>query len=62
MNTATIDFVAEAVATFAADLKNASDMGSRKDAIQFLANKIGAASADSIAYAFGLTDNYYRLT
>lgn len=53
--------VAEAIATFAEDLKCASCMGTRKDAVQFLANKIGKDDANKIAEVFGLTNSFYKV-
>jgi hypothetical protein len=52
--------IAAAIAAFATNLENSSDMGSRRDAVRFLAEKIGSEQAWKIAEVFGLIGNYYR--
>lgn len=51
--------VATAIAQFAEDLKNCGCMGTRRDSIRFLANKIGSEKAIMIAKVFGLTEAFY---
>ena len=50
----------QAIATFAADIKNSTDMGSRRDAVMFLAGKIGRTKANEVAEFFGLRDGFYK--
>lgn len=52
--------IAKAITEFATNLDSASCMGTRKDAVQFLANKIGAQSANAIAEIFGLHSAFYK--
>lgn len=59
MNKANIDTTAAAIATFAEDIKQSGCMGTRRDAVQFLANKIGKEQAKAIAEVFGLKDSFY---
>ena len=51
---------AEAIAQFARNLDNACDMGDRKNAVQWLAEKIGSKGANEIAEIFGLSSSYYK--
>jgi hypothetical protein len=50
---------ADAIAAFATDLQNSIDMGDRKQAVKYLAEKIGAESAKQVAQVFGLRSSYY---
>lgn len=49
----------EAIAEFAQDLENCTDMDDRKTSVQWLANKIGADSANKVAWVFGVRHPYY---
>lgn len=51
--------IAAAIAAFATDLSNSIDMRDRKNAVQFLAGKIGPDDANRIAIVFGLNSTYY---
>lgn len=49
----------QAVQQFKTDLSNAVDMTDRKDAIGFLAAKVGQEAARKIAQECGLNNSYY---
>ena len=51
---------AEAVKQFADNLDNSISMEDRRDAVGYLADKIGSESANKIAEVFGLTRAYYK--
>ena len=52
--------IAAAIAAFAVDLDNCACAGTRRDAVQFLANKIGSEAANQIAFIFGLRGDFYK--
>lgn len=51
---------AKAVKEFADDLDNSVDMEDRRNAVQFLADKLGSTAANQIAGIFGLHSTYYK--
>lgn len=51
---------AAAITQFATDLDNSICMEDRRDAVEYLANKIGSESANKIADVFGLKSSYYK--
>lgn len=52
--------IAAAIQQFATDINNSLDMRDRRDAVVYLANKIGAPAANKIADVFGLGSDYYK--
>lgn len=52
--------IADAIAKFAVDLESSMQMEDRRDAVQYLADKIGSEHANKIAAVFGLVGNYYQ--
>ncbi len=44
---------------FKENLKNSTDMGDRKQAVQWLADKIGVEKANEVAKENGLKSSYY---
>ncbi len=56
----TIKQIAAAIAAFATDLENSITMEDRRDAVQYLADKIGPQSANQIAETFGVIGSYYK--
>ena len=52
-------YVAEAIKAFEDNLKNACCDEDRKAAVKYLANKIGAPMANSVAMSHGLKREYY---
>jgi hypothetical protein len=56
----TTEQIAQAIADFATNLKNSTDMTDRRDAVEWLAEKIGPDSANNIADIFGLKDQWYK--
>lgn len=51
---------AAAIQQFATDLDNSITMEDRRDAVSYLADKIGSTCANKIAEVFGLTSSYYH--
>ncbi len=49
----------QAIQQFKTDISNSSCMGSRKDAVCFLAAKVGKEAAIKIAREHGLNNSYY---
>lgn len=56
----TTEQIAAAIASFATNLKNSSTMEDRRDAVRWLADKLGSTFANQIAVGFGLTSSYYH--
>ena len=52
--------ITEAIAAFARDLDNSISMEDRRDAVQYLADKIGSVAANQIADIYGLRGDYYK--
>lgn len=52
--------ITDAIAAFARDLDNSVDMRDRRDAVQYLANKLGSTAANQIAEIYGLHGAYYK--
>lgn len=52
----------EAIENFAQNLDYASCQGSRRDAVEFLARRVGKIDARKIAEAFGLYSEFYFAT
>jgi hypothetical protein len=62
MDNALIIARAREIADFADNLLKASCAGSRRDAVEFLARRIGSDDARRIAEAFGLTGGFFFAT
>jgi hypothetical protein len=52
--------IAQALAEFATNLENSADMTDRRNAVQWLADKIGSHAANQIRNIFGLVGDYYK--
>ena len=52
---------AKIIESFETNLNNSSCMGTRRDAVMFLAKKIGIDAANQIAEMFGLLNSYYTI-
>lgn len=50
---------ADPVEQFKDDVKRAGCMGTKRDAVMFLARKIGRTEANKVAFAHGLKDSFY---
>lgn len=59
-NNMTNQQIAAAVQQFATDLDNSITMEDRREAVVYLANKLGSTAANKIADIFGLTSSYYQ--
>lgn len=52
--------IRNAIMDFSEDLKASICMEDRREAVGYLAEKIGAKSANKVAEVFGLVDTYYH--
>ena len=52
----------EAIQRFAENLNNASCQGTQRDAVEFLARRVGKFDARRIAESFGLFSEFYFAT
>jgi hypothetical protein len=52
--------IAQALAEFATNLENSADMTDSRNAVQWLAEKIGSHAANQVGNIYGLVGDYYK--
>jgi hypothetical protein len=52
--------IAQALAEFATNLENSADMTDSRNAVQWLAEKIGSHAANQVGKIYGLVGDYYK--